>query len=82
MKPLSVGWSVFLLVFASLTFGQTAASISGTATDSSGAVIDGAQVTVTNDGTSWTRTVKTNASGVYSVPNLVPGTYTVTVLYQ
>jgi len=52
-------------------------TISGEITDSSGAVIPGATVRVTNVGTNVVTTVVTNEAGVYSVPSLNPGTYDV-----
>ena len=52
--------------------------IAGTVTDTSGAVVPGAQVTVRNLGTEVTRVVPTNQSGLYSAPNLLPGIYSVT----
>ena len=79
MKSIQLSFALFLSLWCVSTLAQTAASISGTATDSSGAVVDGAVVTVTNDGTGSSRTTKTNSSGVYSVPNLVPGVYTISV---
>jgi len=54
-------------------------SLSGTVTDSAGAVISGADVTAQNDATSATRNATTSASGNYSIANLQPGTYTVKV---
>lgn len=50
-------------------------SISGTVTDSSGAAVTNATVTITNTQTQVQRTVPTNESGFYSVPNLLPGKY-------
>jgi len=58
---------------------QSTGSIGGVVTDSSGAVVDGAQVTVTNLGSNAIRTAASNASGVYSVTNLVPGLYRVVI---
>jgi hypothetical protein len=62
-----------LLRLGAQQFGE----ISGTVKDSSGAVIVGANVTVTNTATQQTRTAASNESGNYVVPYLVPGTYTV-----
>ncbi|MBI1353470.1 MAG: TonB-dependent receptor plug domain-containing protein [Acidobacteria bacterium] len=59
------------LPLSSQTFGE----ITGSVTDSSGAVIAGAKVTVTNAGTNVTREVETNEAGNYSVPFLNPGVY-------
>jgi Carboxypeptidase regulatory-like domain len=59
-------------------FGQAAgASISGRVTDSSGATIPEAPVTVKNIGTAATRAVTTDAQGRYNVPDLAIGTYEV-----
>ena len=61
-------------------FAQVEAGvISGTVHDSSGAVIPGATVTVTNAGTSVAHTVQTAADGGYVVPALPPGTYDIKV---
>jgi hypothetical protein len=54
-------------------------SVSGTAVDSSGAVIPNAAVTVTNPGTGRTITLKTNDAGAFSASDLPFGTYTVSV---
>lgn len=53
-------------------------TISGTTLDSSGALVPKANVTVTNEGTHAAANVTTNDSGVFSVPALPLGTYTVT----
>lgn len=52
-------------------------SITGLVTDSSGASVAGASVTITNQGTSVATQVATTDTGYYSVPNLIPGTYSV-----
>jgi hypothetical protein len=49
----------------------------GTVSDSTGAVIAGAKVTVTNQNTGFTRTVKTDGIGEYTVPSIPTGIYTV-----
>ncbi len=54
------------------------ARITGTVTDSTGAVIVGAQVTIKNTADGFTRELITNQSGFYSIPNLSPGPYMVT----
>ena len=53
-------------------------SIVGFVTDSSGAVVPNAKVTIKNEGTGESRTVSTDASGHYAVPNLPPTVYTMT----
>lgn len=54
-------------------------TILGTVTDTTGAVVNDAKITVTNTGTGITRSLKSDAIGEYVVPNLIPGTYSVTV---
>src|ERR1700730_17971478 len=59
--------------------GQVAgASLAGTVTDASGAVIPGANVAINNTATAVTRVVTTDAAGFYSAPNLLPGNYDIT----
>ncbi|PYU93966.1 MAG: hypothetical protein DMG08_08815, partial [Acidobacteria bacterium] len=58
---------------------QTLGEITGVVRDSSGAVIPGATVAVTNPATNATRTVMSNEAGVYHFPALQPGTYTIKV---
>jgi hypothetical protein len=52
-------------------------SITGLVTDTSGAVVAGARITITNQETSVPSQVSTTDTGYYSVPNLIPGTYSV-----
>jgi hypothetical protein len=61
-----------------VTAQQTLGGITGEVTDSSGGVIPNAAVTVVDENTSLTRTVKTNGSGEYSLVNLPIGNYTLT----
>jgi hypothetical protein len=73
---------VMVLVFCAAlgVSGQaTSGRISGTVTDSSGAVIPNAAVTVTNSATNLVRTTQTDDSGFYTVTNLPVGTYSVQV---
>ena len=48
----------------------------------SGGVIPGAEVTLTNPGTSLTRSAVTTQAGEYSFPNLAPGTYRLKIVLQ
>jgi hypothetical protein len=54
-------------------------SIVGTINDESGAVVQGATVTVTNLATRISRTFETDVSGSYEITHLVAGSYAVTV---
>jgi asparagine N-glycosylation enzyme membrane subunit Stt3 len=51
--------------------------VSGTVKDASGAVLHGAQVVLQPTST----TVATDAQGNFNIPNIKPGTYTVTITY-
>jgi len=55
------------------------ADLSGIVTDSTGAAIAGASVTITNKGTAAARTATTNEGGAYSLSSLNPGNYDMTV---
>jgi hypothetical protein len=59
-----------------------AGSISGTVTDSTGAVIPGATVTAKSVATGAERAVQTGTAGEYLIPGLTPGIYDVTVTSQ
>jgi len=62
------------------TFGQTfRGTILGSVTDSSGAAVPGATVTIKNMDTGLTRTVTTSEDGSYAAPELPIGTYSVSV---
>src|SRR6478735_6365690 len=70
--------ALLLLVAARPSPAQSVSgTILGTVTDSSGAVVSGAKVTILNEGTALTRTVVTDASGEYTAPSLPTGHYTV-----
>jgi len=69
-----------LLLLSSVALAQFEKGIiAGTVTDPSGAVVVGANVTVTGVGTGAVRTATTDNAGSYSVTNLSPGTYQVKV---
>src|ERR1700676_4010975 len=54
-------------------------SVTGTVSDPSGAVVAGAQVTITNEGTGLKRQTTTDADGTYRVLDLPQGNYTIEV---
>jgi len=64
-----------------LAFGQgiVTGSLSGTVVDPQGAVIVGAKVTATNTATNQSASDVTNAAGAYSIRQLPPGSYNVSI---
>ncbi|MGA8442911.1 MAG: TonB-dependent receptor [Candidatus Sulfotelmatobacter sp.] len=72
---------VMLLVAAAVSFGQgiVTGSISGTALDPQGAVVEGASVTATQVETNRVFSTTSSKAGVIQIPSLPLGTYTVTV---
>ncbi len=72
--------SVLLFLAASLSWGQSTATIVGRVSDASGAVIAGAKVTARNTVTGLERTTSSNEAGDYELPLLpITGAYTLTV---
>jgi Cna protein B-type domain./TonB-dependent Receptor Plug Domain. len=75
----------YLMVACIFSLGVSAmaqsdsSAVSGTVTDPSGALVSNAKVILRNEGTGVENTVTSNGSGQYTVPNVRPGTYTVTV---
>ncbi|HEV2176024.1 MAG TPA: TonB-dependent receptor [Terriglobia bacterium] len=55
------------------------ATLSGTITDPSAAVIPNSEISIKNVATGVTETVKTNAAGFYTAVNLLPGNYQIRV---
>ena len=74
-------YAALLSMAATLSFGQDvqSATVVGTVTDSSGAVVPNASVTVTNTATNVAARVRTNADGAYYVPFQPAGTYEITI---
>lgn len=71
--------SVLCLAVAPVVAQSTYGTLLGTVQDSSGAVIAGAQVTVTEVNTNINKSTATDAHGDYEIFNLLPGTYRVEV---
>ncbi len=72
-------WLLLLAISACSLLAQNSGSITGTVRDSSGGVVAGADVTVTNVDKGTTFPAKTNSDGDYLVAGLVAGKYDVTV---
>jgi hypothetical protein len=69
---------VVALTLSSTAFGQsTFATVTGTVEDSSGGVLPGTTITVTNQQTGLQRTSVTGERGAYRITELPPGRYTV-----
>jgi len=77
------GWLACLAVLVSislLSFGQQlTGTLSGTTTDTTGALVSNAKVTMKNQLNGDVRTTVSNGSGYFSITAVQPGTYTVTV---
>ncbi|MGH9799129.1 MAG: carboxypeptidase regulatory-like domain-containing protein, partial [Blastocatellia bacterium] len=58
---------------------QETATITGEVRDAAGAVVPGASLTVTNVGTNISLKAETNEQGIYTVPSLKPGPYSIAV---
>ena len=70
--------TVVLMSFGQLAHSQAVnATLVGTVTDSSGAVVPNAKVTVSEISTNVSRSGLTNERGNYTFPNVVPGNYSV-----
>src|ERR1035437_3525259 len=69
-----------LLLIPTGAFAQEfRATISGTVTDASGAVVTGASITVTETQTGTINRTTSDGAGLYVVPFLPPGDYSITV---
>lgn len=70
--------SCLLLVFSQPSFAQEfRATLTGQVTDPDGDVVPGVKITATNKDTGSVYTAVTSDAGVYYIPYVVPGTYTV-----
>ena len=79
-RRLTLTMTAWLLLIGVSAYAQgNRAPLTGTVTDSGGGIIPGATVAVKNNATNVTINTVTNNVGLFSVPALEPGTYTVTV---
>jgi hypothetical protein len=79
-----IGSFLLLFVLAAGAFAQGGGNvaITGTVSDSTGAVVPGAKVTVTQKNTSTNRTDTANSTGQFNIVSIPPATYTVSVEAQ
>ncbi len=67
-----------VLLFVPVAHAQYRGAIQGVVTDPSGAVVPGANLTLTNDATNEKQDTTSNGDGVYNFTALPPGTFTLT----
>jgi Carboxypeptidase regulatory-like domain/TonB dependent receptor len=67
--------STILFLLTASAFAQYGASLQGTVTDKSGAVVAGAKVAIINQATGVSRNTVTGDSGFYRITGLAPGNY-------
>jgi hypothetical protein len=72
-------FSAPFLLSAGVAFAQSTSSVAGTVTDTTGAAVPGASVTIHGIATGAERLTVTDSSGNFTAPSLQPGNYTVTV---
>src|SRR5437660_3025950 len=75
----SASWIVAVFLLVPFAYGQASytAQVRGIVSDQTGAVVQGAQVTITNDGTGIASTARTDDHGLYTFTGLRPATYTI-----
>jgi len=78
-----IGLLIVLVLATPLVIAQSfQGTLVGQVLDASGATVPGANITVTHEGTGRTQTATTISDGTFAVPQLVPGSYTVTAKAQ
>jgi hypothetical protein len=72
--------ALIVVVAATLSWAQTStSSLRGTIADPKGAVVAGADLTLANPATGFSRTTKTNEEGFYQFLEVPPAAYTLTI---
>ena len=73
---------LLVLLTATMVFAQATAQISGIVKDSSGGVLPGASVTITQTETGFKRDVVTDVGGAFAFPSIPIGPYRLEVMLQ
>src|SRR5687767_6993897 len=71
-----------LLLISAVAFAQATAQLNGRVSDESGAVLPGVTVTATQTDTQFTRTVVTDETGSWTMPNMPIGPYRLEISLQ
>ena len=80
MRILSrIALALLVMLAAGAAFAQDTGSVRGNVTDTTGAIVPGATVTLQNEATRFSRNVVTDAKGDYYFGAVSPGVYTITV---
>jgi hypothetical protein len=79
IRRLVIPFVFFFALFTAVSVHAQTASITGTVTDSSGALVPGAKVTAEETATGAVRTIGTDESGTYLITFLAPGPYDVRI---
>ena len=81
MKRSLMGWVLLCTLSVTLAFGQIATtSLRGTIKDPSGALVPGATITITDNGTGKSSSTVANSDGLYAFPQIAPAKYTIRVM--
>ena len=79
LRPFRLAWLSILLFWSSNAYSQTGqGTLTGSVTDSSGAIISGVSVIVRNQNTGFTYNAVTTPEGIYRVPYQSVGSYEIT----
>src|SRR5271169_1399012 len=78
-RPAAVCVLLFIVLAVLPVFAQSSGSITGTVLDNSGAVVSGAEVSVSDPATGFRRKTTSNSDGNYLIAGLGAATYDVTI---
>jgi hypothetical protein len=77
--PATLRLMLAALLLAAVALGQTGqGTLTGTVTDPTGAIIPGVNIVINNENTGFNYAAQTNEEGLYRVPYLNAGIYTIT----